>query len=184
VLADELVILDSDSALWLTARPLLDAALRLEQGDEDLTWHGWSKSQVQAFLSALPSPCSLVVGAWDTLAATRREPARDVLVLGLVCKVEQGELRTLGTFASLVAAGLKSVEKLGIGIEDALDVLHYARKAFAPVAWALFLEKSAWDEWLLTATDEDGQEIDKGVLLTRLMDAGRGVLMGSQAPQG
>ena len=64
VLAEELCVLDGDSALWRPARPLLDAALRLEQNDDTYSWHGWNKQQIIAFLDQLPQKCSLVVGVW------------------------------------------------------------------------------------------------------------------------
>src|SRR5260370_38681686 len=75
VLAEELHVLNGNDALWQTARPLLEVALRLEQNDDTSTWHGWQKRSMQAFLGALPSPCSLVGGVWDTLAATSTQPA-------------------------------------------------------------------------------------------------------------
>lgn len=174
MLAEELLILNSEGALWQAARPLLDAALRLDQNDDTSTWHGWQKSRMEAFLAALPSPCSLVAGVWDTLPAAGARPAQDTLVLGIVCAVEQGEIRSICTFEHLVAAGLKSIDELEISIEDALEIMHYARRQVAPVAWALFGEKAAWDEWLFTPTD-------KGQLLDELVNRGRCVLMGSQA---
>jgi len=180
VLAEELLILNGEGPLWQTARPLLDAALRLEQSDDSLVWHGWRKSQVEAFLATLPAPCSLVLGIWDTFPATDTQPVQDKVVLGLVCKVEQGVIRSLGTFEALVSAGLKPIDELEIGMEDALDIMHYARRQFAPVAWALFSEKAAWDEWLFAAGDQD-EIVDKGALLDRLVEQGRCVLMGSQA---
>ncbi len=180
MLAEELVVLDGEDALWQAVRPLLNLALRLEQGDETSHWRGWQKRQIEAFLGGLPSPCSLVVGAWETLPATALESAQDRLVLGIICGVEQGEIRSLGTFASLVAAGLKPVEELEIGMEDALEVMHYVRRKLAPVAWALFIEKAAWDEWIYTAAEDDGP-LDKGELLDRFVQMGRCVLMGSQA---
>jgi len=182
VLAEELQVLDGEDALWLAVRPLLDAALRLERREETFVWRGWQKSVVNTFLAALPSPCSLVVGAWDTFPATDTDPARDKLVLGIVCSVEWGEICSLRTFASLVADGLKPVDELEIGMEDALEIMHYARKQVAPVAWALFIEKAAWDEWIFAAADDDGA-LDKGALLNRLAQEGRCVLMGSCAVQ-
>lgn len=180
VLAEELVVFDGEDALWQVARPLLDAALFLEHAAETSTWHGWQKRQVDAFLAALPSPCSLVAGVWDTLPATDTDPEQDKLVLGVVCAVEQGEVRSLCTFASLVSAGLKPVDELEIGMEDALEIMHYARRRVAPVAWALFIEKTAWDEWIFAMVD-DGGVLDKGEILTRFAASGRCVLMGSQA---
>lgn len=180
MLADNLLVFDDNDPLWQAARPLLDAALLLERGDDTSTWHGWQKSTVQAFLSTLPSPCSLIVGVWDTLSTTDTQPARDQLVQGIVCAVEQGTVRALYTLEALVAAGLKPINELEIGMEDALEIIHYARRQVAPVAWALFIEKVAWDEWLFASAD-DGGVLDKGALLNALAAKGRCVLMGSQA---
>lgn len=174
MLAEELLILNGEGALWQAARPLLEAALRLDHNNNTYIWHGWQKSRVDAFLAELPSPCSLVAGVWDTLPAAGARPAQDKLVLGVVCSVEQGEIRSICTFEHLVAAGLKPVDELEIGMEDALEIMHYARRRAAPVAWAFFSEKAAWDEWLFTPTD-------KGKLLDELVSRGRCVLMGSQA---
>lgn len=179
MLAEEFLVVDSEGALWQSVRPLLDVALRLDNCDEMFTWHGWQKSQLTAFLAGLPSPCSLLAGVWETLPADGTEPEQDRLVLGLVCEVVQGELRSLRTFESLVDAGLKPINELEIGIEDALEIMHYARKQVAPVAWALFTEKATWDEWLF-ASDDDGA-LDKGALLSRFAGEGRCVLMGSRA---
>jgi hypothetical protein len=49
----------------------------------------------------------------------------------------------------------------------------------APVAWALFMEKSAWDEWLFAGGD-DSAVIDKGELLATFARQGRCVLLGGQ----
>ncbi len=174
MLAEELLIFNGEGALWQMARPLLEAALRLEQNDDMYTWHGWRKRRIDVFLSALPSPCSLVIGVWDTLPATSTRPAQDKLVLGVTCKVEEGVVRSICTFDQFASAGLKPVDELEIGMEDALEIMYYARKQVAPVAWALFIEKPAWDEWLFTPTD-------KGALLDKLASHGRCVLMGSQA---
>ena len=54
MLADELVVLDADSHLWRAARPLLDAALRLDQHNDTYSWHGWDKQQMNRFLKNLP----------------------------------------------------------------------------------------------------------------------------------
>lgn len=180
MLAEELLVLNGTDTLWQTARPLLDAALRLAQQDETYIWHGWQKASIQTFLAALPSPCSLVVGVWDTLPATGTQPAQDRLVLGVVCEVVQGTVRALSTFESLVAAGLKPMDELEISMDDALEIMHYARRQVAPVAWALFTEQTAWNEWLF-ASAEDGGALDKGALLAELAHRGRCVLMGSQA---
>ena len=182
MLAEELQVLDGEDGLWLAVRPLLDAALRLDRREETFVWRGWQRNQIDAFLATLPSPCSLVVGVWETFPATETGSAQDKLVLGVVCLVKGGEVCSLSTFTSLVQAGLKPVDELEIGMEDALEIMHYARRQVGPVAWALFIEKAAWDEWIFTAADGDGA-LDKGALLDRLVQEGRCVLMGSQAVQ-
>ena len=175
MLAEEFAILADNGPLWQAARSLLDVAARLDQMDQIHNWHGWQREQIDAFLAALPSPSSLVVGVWEM-----QPSLPDRLHLGIVCKVVQGEICSLSTFEALRSAGLKPSEELAIGIEDALEIMHYARSQVAPVAWALFCEKTAWDEWLFTAIEEhEGQS--KGELLRNLIDQGRGVLMGSQA---
>lgn len=178
--AEELQIFNGTDALWQTARPLVEAAWRLAQQDERAVWHGWQKRSVQAFLNTLPSPCSLVVGVWETQPATEMQAAQDKLVLGLVGEVVQGVVRTLWTFEALTSAGLKPIDQLEIGMEDALEIMHYARRQVAPVAWALFIDKTAWDEWLFAPNDDDGA-LDKGALLAALAEKGQCVLMGSQA---
>lgn len=180
MLAEEFLVVDSAGVLWQAVRPLLDVALRLDNRDETFTWHGWQKSQIKAFLAGLPSPCTLLAGVWETFPAKGGEPAQDKLAVGLVCEVIQGEVRSLRTFESLVDAGLKPIEQLEIGMEDALEIMHYARRQVAPVAWALFTEKATWDEWLFSAAEDDGA-LDKGALLSRFVDEGRCVLMGSRA---
>ncbi|MFL5693269.1 MAG: hypothetical protein ACJ795_15850, partial [Ktedonobacteraceae bacterium] len=62
MLAEELLVLDADTTLWRAARPLLNIALQLEQRDENYSWHGWHKQQMEAFLKKLPAQCSLVLG--------------------------------------------------------------------------------------------------------------------------
>ena len=94
MLAEELIILHNEHALWQAARPLLEIALRLEQGAEDAIWHGWQKKQMNTFLATLPSPCSLVVGVWDTFPATSTQSAQDCLVLGIVCEVMSNRCRS------------------------------------------------------------------------------------------
>jgi hypothetical protein len=180
VFAEELVVLDGEGELWQQARPLLEAALRLEQNADTSVWHGWQKGQVRAFLQTLPSPSSLVVGVWDTLPASSTREAQDTLVLGIICEVVAGTVRSICTFDSLVAAGLKPVDELQIGMEDALEIMHYTRRRIAPVAWALFIERSAWDEWLFAAP-KIGGALDKGELLGNLAQKGRCVLMGNSA---
>jgi len=179
VLAEELIVLDADSSLWRTARPWLDVALRLEQNDAGYSWHGWNKQQMSDFLKSRPPECSLAIGVWETMGDTLEQ---EVLWLGVVCEVVEGEVCSIRTFEALTAAGLKSPRQLEPGIEDALEIMRVARAQVPPVAWALFTEKATWDEWLF-ASDDDGGVIDKGELLAALARRGRCVLLGSQAAQ-
>ena len=182
VLAEELVVIDGDSRLWRAARPLLDVALRLEQNDDSYSWHGWRKEQISLFLKSLPSLCSLVLGVWETVPGLEDEDeqAREELQLGLVCEVVEGEVRSVRTFEALTEAGLKPIHELEPGIDDALEIMRVTRNQVAPVAWALFIEKAAWDEWLF-AEERDGTLIDKGDALAALARQGRCVILGSQA---
>jgi len=179
VLAEELVVLNGDSPLFRPVRPLLDAALRLEQQDESYSWHGWDKQQIQAFLASLPSSCSLVVGVWETIPADDKRPEHEQLVLGCVCEVHEGVVYSIRTFDALEMAGLKPADHLEPGIDDALEIMRAARTLTSVVAWALFIEKTAWDEWLF-ASGDDGAVIDKGELLASYARQGRCVLMGSR----
>ena len=179
MLADELVVLDADSHLWRAARPLLDATLRLDQHNDTYSWHGWDKQQMSCFLKNLPSPCSLVVGVWETIPAEDDTVEREELALGIVCEVVEGEIRSIRTFEALTAAGLKPIKELEPGFDDAIEIMHVSRKLVAPVAWALFIEKTAWDEWLFAAGD-NGAVVDKGELLASFARQGCCVLMGSQ----
>ncbi|MBX5450749.1 hypothetical protein [Thermogemmatispora sp.] len=187
MLAQEVAILDGNSPLWERARALLNAALLLEQHDESYVWHGWTKRQIEAFLQRLPSPCSLVVAVWqaalpEQASAQVRGAAAERLMLGLVCEVVEGEIRSLRTFESLQAAGLKAVDELEPGYEDGLAILRAAHALVAPVAWALFTDWQTWNEWLFGP--DEGQPlkdaVDKGALLTALAQAGRCVLLGTQ----
>lgn len=182
VLAEELVVIDGDLQLWRAARPLLDTALRLEQNDDSCVWHGWGKEQISIFLKSLPPLCSLVLGVWETVpgAEDESEEAHEELRLGIVCEVVEGEVRSIRTFEALTAAGLKPINELEPGIDDALEIMRVARTQVAPVAWALFIEKAAWDEWLF-AEERDGAVIDKGEVLASLARQGRCVILGSQA---
>jgi hypothetical protein len=159
-------------------RPLLDAALRLEWNDESYSWHGWDKAQIQKFLDSLPASCSLVAGIWETFPDG--EQAVERLVVGFLCEVREGIIRTIRTFDSLVEAGLKPVDQLEPGIEDALEIMRLARRLTSPVAWALFIEKAAWDAWLFAA-DKHGGVVDKGEVLAQYAHQGKCVLLGSQA---
>jgi hypothetical protein len=181
VLAEELVVIDGDSQLWHTARPLLNAALRLEQNDDTYSWHGWGKEQIHIFLKNLPPLSSLVLGVWETVPGVEdeSEQTREELRLGIVCEVVESEVRSIRTFEALTAAGLKPINELEPGIDDALEIMRVARTQIAPIAWALFIEKAAWDEWLF-AEGRDGAVIDKGDVLASLARQGRCVILGSQ----
>jgi hypothetical protein len=74
LLAEELVVIDSDSHLWLSTSPLLDIVLRLDQNDETYSWNGWNKQQIKDFLDSLPSQLSLVVGDWETIPEKESSP--------------------------------------------------------------------------------------------------------------
>jgi hypothetical protein len=175
VLAEELSVVDADSSLWSAVRPLLDNALRLEQQDDTCIWHGWRKSQMNAFLQCLPAHCTLLVGVWGT-----DEDDRELLILGCVCEVIEGEVHTIRTFEALADPDLPPVQELEAGFEHALALMHVARNQIAPVAWALFTDKTTWDEWLFAAGEDEG-EIDKGAILASFAQQGRCVLLGSQA---
>ncbi|HEX4204440.1 MAG TPA: hypothetical protein VHZ51_09635 [Ktedonobacteraceae bacterium] len=177
MLAEELSVLDGASSLWQPVRPLLDAALRLDQCDEAYSWHGWHKLQINAFLKGLPAHCSVLFGVWDTLPIEAGKPAQEVLVLGAVCEVQAGEVRSIRTFEAL--DGLPALQQLEPGFEHAHEIMRAAKTQVAPVAWALFTDKATWDEWLFAECDND-KRIDKGALLAALAHQGRCVLLGSQ----
>lgn len=177
VLSEELAILDGNSASWIAARPLLDAALRLEQQDAEYVWHGWNREQICLFLKKLPAQCSIVVGVWEIVTGTPKGEEREHLTLGLVCEVVDGEIRSVRTFESLATRGLKPVEELEPAIEDALEIMRVVRRQVAPVAWALFIDKITWDSWLF-ADGTAGEVIDKGELLASFARQGRCVLLG------
>lgn len=181
MIADELVVVDGDGRAFRAVRPLLDMALRLDRDDSAFIWHGWNKLQIDAFLAALPARCSLVVGVWETIDedGEGEAPERETLALGCVCEVCDGEVQSICGFESLAGAGLKPVDQLEPGVDDALEIMRAARIMLSAVAYALFIEKTAWDEWLF-ASGEDGAVIDKGELLASLAREGRCVLMGSQ----
>jgi hypothetical protein len=183
VLAEELTVLDARSPLWDAVRPVLHAALRLEQNDESYIWYGWQKQYIDTFLKSLPTKCSLLVGVWETIPTTENDPEHEQLVLGAVCEVIEGEVCAIRTFEDLERLGLKPVAQLEPGIEDALELMRVVRAHIAPVAWALFTDKTTWNEWLF-ATGEDGGVRDKGELLAVLARQGRCVLMGSSTAHG
>lgn len=177
MLAEELLVIDGDALLFRPARPLIDIALRLDQEGGAFCWRGWKRQQIERFLGSLPSPCSLVVGVWETVPADGEMEEREKLALGCVCEVRDGVVRTIRTFESLAGVGLKAVDQLEPGVDDALEIMRAAR-TIAPVAYALFIEKAAWDEWLF-ASGDDGSVSDKGEVLAALARQGRCVLMGS-----
>ncbi len=182
MIAEELLVLDVDAALWHAARPLLDVVLQIEQHDQTYSWHGWCKEPIDAFLRKLPSPASLVIGVWEIMPATNTTSEREVMALGLVCEVVNGVVRSIRTFEALSAAGLKPSNDLEPGFQDALEIMRLAEKQVAPVAWALFTDKATWDEWLY-AEGADEKCIDKADLLAQFARQGRCVLLGSQSIQ-
>lgn len=182
VLAEELEIVDADAPLWSAARPYLEAALRLEQYGEDYLWYGWNKRQITRFLATLPQVCSLIVGVWEEQEGGDSTEELEILVLGVVCAVVAGEVCSIRTFAALTEADMRGQKQWEPGFEDAMEIMRAARTQVAPVAWALFTDKAAWNEWIFTG-GEDESEIDKGELLASFARQGRCVLMGSQAAQ-
>jgi len=97
----------------------------------------------------------------------------------LICEIIDGEVYSVRTFDALTIGGLKPLNQLEPGIDDAQEIIRLTDQLVAPVAWALFMEKSTWDEWLFTAGDH-GIVINKGELLATIARQGRCVLMGSQ----
>jgi hypothetical protein len=176
VLAEDLLLVDTQSTLWDTVRPLLDVAVGLEQGDERYAWHGWNRKQIDAFLAHLPDHCTLIAGVWETVS---NENDKEQLVLCCIGEVIEGRLHSLRTYEALDDENLPPMAELEPGFEDARLLMNSAREHIAPVAWALFIDKATWDEWILTA-GEDESVIDKGELLASLARQGRCVLMGSQ----
>ena len=180
MLAEEFNIFDGDSPLWLQVSPLVDIALRFEQNDETYSWNGWNKQQIRDFLNSLPSRSSLVVGVWETIPEKEDSPEFENLVLGLICEIIDGEVCSICTFDALTIGGLKPSNQLEPGIDDAREIIRLTEQLVAPVAWALFMEKSTWDEWLF-ASEDDGNVVNKGQQLTTFTRQGRCVLMGSQS---
>ncbi|HCI80187.1 MAG TPA: hypothetical protein DHW02_10910 [Ktedonobacter sp.] len=182
MIAEELVILDPDAALWQAVRPLLTIALNIEQREE-YVWHGWSKSQITNFLAHLPQHVALVVGVWSTHPD---EQDREQLQAGFVCEVHDGQVHTIRTFEALQGDDVPPISELEPGADHALAIMRSVRTQVAPVAWALFTDKATWDEWL--TLDEHGRDagqepVDKGALLMTFARQGRCVLMGSQVRQ-
>jgi hypothetical protein len=119
------------------------------------------------------------VGVWETIPAELTNHEHEELALGIVCEVLEGEVRSIRTFDALVSAGLEATKLLEPGFDDAIEIMRAAREQVGPVAWALFIEKQTWDEWLFAA-EGDGSVVDKGELLASYARQGRCVLMGSQ----
>lgn len=183
MLAEELSVLDAGTALWNAVRPLLQAALRLDQQDEQYVWHGWSKQAIEKFLHNLPSHCTLLAGVWSIESVADDEQDSERLVLGMVCEVKDGEICSLRTFEALSDPELPPISALEPGFEHARLLMRAAKTQIAPVAWALFTDKAAWDEWVFGVSDEctGSMALNKGELLASLAEQGRCVLMGSQA---
>ncbi len=179
MLAKELIVFESVSPLWLSTRTLLDIALRFDQNDETYSWNGWSKQPIRDFLNSLPSPSSLVAGVWETIPGNEGSPECENLVIGFICEIIDGEVRSVRTFDALTVGGLKSSNQLEPGIDDAREIIRQTEKLVAPVACALFTEKSTWDEWLFGGK-KDGIAVDKGQQLATFTRQGRCVLIGSQ----
>jgi hypothetical protein len=178
VLAENLVIIDPEASLWNTMRPLLDSALRLEREENTYIWHGWRKESIEAFLKRLPLHCALLVGVWGAEGMTEDisdGQEHEVLALGCICEVRDGEICSLRTFEALAKTdpSLPLVTELEPGYQHAVELMHATRSQVAPVAWALFTDRATWNEWLFT-------EDDKNELIASLARQGRCVLMGSQ----
>jgi hypothetical protein len=179
LIAKEFTVFDSDSPLWQPVSTWLDVALRFDKNDESFSWNGWEKQPIREFLNSLPSPSSLVAGIWETIPEKDGRPECENLVIGLICEIISGEVYSVRTFDALTLGGLKSSNQLEPGIDDAWEIIRQTEKLVAPVAWALFTEKSTWDEWLF-ASEKDGIAVDKGQQLTTFTRQGLCVLMGSQ----
>lgn len=170
MLAEELHIIDADAPSWPMIRPLLNAAMLLEQNDT-FVWHGWNKAQISTFLTSLPAHCTILAGVWSV-------SDDEQLVVSCVCEIVDGEVQSVRTFESLRGEALPSLHELEPGSEHALEIMRVVRQTIAPVAWAIFTDKTTWDEWVYSGTEN---VIDKGEMLASLAAQGRCVLMGSQA---
>jgi hypothetical protein len=181
MLAEELVVLNANAPLWNAVQPLLNAALKLEQSNESYSLHGWTRADITTFLQELPAHCSLLAAVWEVEESQVRGgqdvQEREILSIGCVCEVLDGEVRSVRTFDAL--PDLPPVEQLEPGILHAVELMRVIRAQVAPVAWALFTDKKTWDEWLYAESDQ-GISIDKGDLLASLARQGRCVIMGSQ----
>ncbi len=103
----------------------------------------------------------------------------ELLTIGFVCEVLDGVIYSVRTFNALLDAGLKPIEQLEPGIEDATEILRVVRKAITPAAWALFTDRATWNEWVY-AGDDEGHGMNKGELLATFARQGRCVLLGGQ----
>jgi len=190
VLTEDFVIVDVNSPSWSAVQPYVEAAFRLEQNEGSSVWHGWDKRQIDTFLQQLPSPCSLLVAVWESEEAVeddgKGQGTQEALILGCVCEVVGGEVRSIRTFESLQGDDLPPLAELEPGFEHAFELMRVVRRLVAPVAWGLFTDKQTWNEWIFQeggkslSSDNDGITIDKGELLAELAQQGRCVLMGSQ----
>lgn len=101
---------------------ILDVGLRLDRSEDGYTWHGWQRLYLSSFLASLPEKCSLLVGVWETLSGAGEQEEVEQLAPGCVLEVNEGEVRAVRTFDSLVKDGLKPVEQLEADYEDALEL--------------------------------------------------------------
>ena len=104
---------------------------------------------------------------------------RELLTTGIVCEVLDGAIQSIRTFNALLGVGLKPVEQLEPGIEDATEIMRVVRIAIAPVAWALFTDRATWNEWVY-ADDTEAHGMHKGELLATFARQGHCVLLGEQ----
>lgn len=179
MIAETLQVIDAESALWPALRPLIDAALRLENNANAYAWHGWDKHTIETFLQSLPEKCCLVVGVWESLPPAEGEVfGEERLTLGCACEVLAGEIQAIYSFEALAGTGLKPIAQLEPGLPDALEIMRAAKKIIAPVAWALFTDRDTWNEWVYGG---DEQSADKTERLAALARQGRCVLLGSRA---
>ncbi len=174
MLAEELHVIDADAPSWPGIRPLLHAAMLLEQ-NESLVWHGWNRAQISTFLTSLPAHCTILAGVWEV---SDDEVQQEQLVLSCVCEITNGDVQSIRTFESLRGEALPVLQELEPGFEHALEIMRVVRQTVAPVAWAIFTDKTTWDEWVYSG---DENVIHKGEMLAALAAQGRCVLMGSQA---
>lgn len=179
MLAEEFKVIDGNSPLWLSSKSLLDVAKGFEREDETYSWNGWGKQQIRKFLHSLPSRSSIVVGVWEVLCENEGHAEHEELVVGLVCEVIDGEVRSVRTFDALKADGLKPSDQLEPGVDDAREIIQHVERVVAPVAWALFTEKATWDELLLPRV-VNGTVVDKAKQFDTLIQEGRCVIMGNQ----